>query len=541
MHSSNSQARAATFFVLTVASAFGVTPRADACGGFFCSSIPVNQNAEQIIFRQDGDQVVALVRIQYQGDAEEFSWVVPVPGIPEVSTSSELLFTSLDARTRPNFQLNYAGESCFGSFPFPLEGVAADASPSGNTAGGSVSILDEKVVGPFNVQIVRSEDPTAMAQWLEDNNYDLTDRGVELIRPYVEEGMNFVAVKLQKDKAVGDLVPLKMVYKTDRPMVPIRLTAVAAQPNMGIVVWLVGPARAVPTNFPHVVVNYAKLNWLQAFGLYGEYVNLVTLAMNEAGGLGFATDFAGPGAPLRDVMPDVDMMNKMLDEQDGELDPAQGLVSIARTGIYPQAKLSSLFTEHLPLPDGEPRFTYGNPQRLSEIFTFVQLRFALSAIVAGLRTDVIDSYADGLRVLDGEPYVTRLFTTMSAEEMTLDPCFGYNSDLPDQSVNRFATLEQECILDELHWRLVLGEGTGRDGEVIREGFGELPRTLPDDVMKQSSIRSINQFRENVDPMDVETGTTPFVNQQSLCGILNIPLLGLSVLGICAVSYYRRRR
>ena len=38
-----------------------------------------------------------------------------------------------------------------------------------------------------------SDDAEAMATWLEENDYDLTDRGAELIAPYVEEGMNFVA------------------------------------------------------------------------------------------------------------------------------------------------------------------------------------------------------------------------------------------------------------------------------------------------------------------------------------------------------------
>lgn len=513
--------------------------RADACGGFFCSNVPVNQNAEQIIFRQDGDQVVALVRIQYQGDAEDFSWVVPVPGIPEVTTSSELVFTSMDSLTRPRFRIQYEGQGCQTPFFDELGGVPQAAPSADGSAGGAVTILEEKLVGPFNVQIVNSDDPGAMAKWLRDNNYDLTERGEELIAPYVAEGMNFVALKLQKDKSVGDLVPLKMVYKTSRPMVPIRLTAVAAMPDMGIIVWLVGPARAIPTNFPHVVVNYAKINWLQQFGLYNSYRDLVTQAMNEAGGLGFATDFAGPGAELSDMMPEVETLRTTLNEQAGQLDPAQGLVGIARTAIFPQSNLSSLFAEHLPLPEGEPLFAYGNAQRLAELFSFVQLRLALDAIVADIRSEIIDPYEDGLRVLDGEPYVTRMFTTLSPDEMTLDPCFGYNSDLEDQPVERVAILHRECIFDELHWTLTLGAGTDRDGEVIDSGVGDIMPVVSEANAKQSSFRDMRFIPENVDPMVVPTGSTPYVNRENLCGIFNIPLLALNLLGISALA--RRRR
>ena len=65
---------------------------AQACGGTFCNTnTPVNQTAERIIFvdRPDGT-VTAVVEIQYQGSAEDFSWVLPVPGIPDVDVSSTL-------------------------------------------------------------------------------------------------------------------------------------------------------------------------------------------------------------------------------------------------------------------------------------------------------------------------------------------------------------------------------------------------------------------------------------------------------------------
>jgi hypothetical protein len=74
---------------------------ARACGGFFCQSVPVTQTGEQIIFRKDGDRITAIVRIQYTGPSEVFSWVVPVPGIPEFEVSSDLLFPTLELATRP--------------------------------------------------------------------------------------------------------------------------------------------------------------------------------------------------------------------------------------------------------------------------------------------------------------------------------------------------------------------------------------------------------------------------------------------------------
>jgi len=99
-------------FSLSVASALGLAliaqpEPAQACGGPFCSaSAPVNQATERIIFSKNADQTVtAVVQIQYQGPSEEFAWVLPVPGIPEVDVSSDLAFTRLQQASNPQYTL----------------------------------------------------------------------------------------------------------------------------------------------------------------------------------------------------------------------------------------------------------------------------------------------------------------------------------------------------------------------------------------------------------------------------------------------------
>jgi hypothetical protein len=58
---------------------------AHACGGLFCDTLPVAQNAERILFELHGDgTVTTTVEIRYTGDPEGFSWVVPVPATPEL-------------------------------------------------------------------------------------------------------------------------------------------------------------------------------------------------------------------------------------------------------------------------------------------------------------------------------------------------------------------------------------------------------------------------------------------------------------------------
>ncbi|MEM6733837.1 MAG: DUF2330 domain-containing protein [Myxococcota bacterium] len=74
-----------------------------ACGGFFFSAVtpqPVDQNAERILFRIHDDQTVtAIVEISYTGEAESFSWVVPVPDTPTLDTVPPSTLRLLDQAT----------------------------------------------------------------------------------------------------------------------------------------------------------------------------------------------------------------------------------------------------------------------------------------------------------------------------------------------------------------------------------------------------------------------------------------------------------
>lgn len=474
----NLDVSSAVLATLCIIGAITLAPRqASACGGFFCQLVPINQAGEQIIFRRDGDMVTAVILIQYAGEADDFSWVLPVPGIPEFSVGNDQVFSELELATRPQFNLEVVGSDCpqefdfFGGFASPPL-LAADESFRDDD---SVTILQELVVGPFEIVVVTSDDAEALATWLADNDYDLTDRGQELIAPYVAEGLNFVAMRLRQDQGVGDLQPLIVEYTSPQPMIPIRLTAVAADPDMGVLVWLLGESRAVPTNYLAVEVNYTRLNWYSGTtAAYASYQGLVTAAMNEAGGQGFATDYAGT---------DIDsFVNQLTSSQDlrDELIRLAALSTndfyrdIAFNFFFSQSKILDIQRRRLPLPEGQDEFIYSVPELLADVFDDDALTTAKGLILGDLLDDEVIPLEKTLAIFDDVPYMTRLFTTLSPEDMTLDPVFDFNPDLDDQALERNATITLECLNDQTHWQLRLGSGTGRDGEMVIEGFGESP-------------------------------------------------------------------
>jgi hypothetical protein len=464
------------------------TTRVLACGGFFCQAIPINQAGEQIIFRQDGNMVTAVVLIQYQGDAADFSWVVPVPGIPELSTGSDLAFAPLELATRPRFNLETIGAPCIDPNRDGIFGpVAVGGSADSANEDDGVEVLETLVVGPFDIEIVSSEDAEALAAWLEVNNYDLSDRGRDLIAPYVDEEMNFVALKLRQDQGVGDLQPLIMRYESGQPMIPIRLTAVAAQPDMGVIVWLLGESRAVPLNYLHVTPNYTRLNWyFGTFAAYASYQGLITAAMDEAGGQGFATDYAGRDLDVLSRLPAVEALENELVRLSTIADDASFVAGLAGGFVFSQTKVLEILRRRLTLPEGEGEFVYQVPELLSAVFTPEELASARADIVTELHDDVIVPLSETLAVFDGDPYMTRLYTTLSAHEMTLDPIFSFNPGLDDQGLDRNATLESSCTGFSSRWTLTLGAGTGREGEVVIDGFGSPPSFTPP-IIDQDSV------------------------------------------------------
>ena len=128
--------RVLTALAVTTAASVGVqaltTTDAYACGGFFCNvANPVDQAGEEILFAVDGTDVTAHIRIMYQGDAADFSWVLPVPSLPTFGVGSDTVFDALKRQTDPRFEIAWdtSGDCQWSPYCF-LEADGATSDPS---------------------------------------------------------------------------------------------------------------------------------------------------------------------------------------------------------------------------------------------------------------------------------------------------------------------------------------------------------------------------------------------------------------------------
>mgnify|MGYP000285675478 CR=1 FL=1 len=288
------------------------TGSAFACGGLFCQNVPVSQQGERIIFTMNGDgTITAYVQINYVGEAPDFSWVVPVPTVPEVDVAEMATFDELDLLTQPVILSPQIPQCAFDDMPVMAAGGSIESQAVDEDG---VIVLASGTAGPYGYDVVDSPDPDALVVWLRENDYQVTEEMEPLIHVYNAEGMPFLAMKLQPEAGVQDIQPVVMTYESDAPMIPIRLTAVAAQPNMNILTWIFAESQAVPENYAHITVEDEDIRGdFMSFG-GTNYMQLLDTAIDEEQGLAMTTEYAQTTSTLTDGIQVVDPLLQELTE-----------------------------------------------------------------------------------------------------------------------------------------------------------------------------------------------------------------------------------
>lgn len=482
---------------------------AAACGGFFCSQAqPVNQAAERIVFAQnDDDTVTAVIQILYEGPSEKFSWLLPIASVPdpesdEIAVSSDVAFQRLQSATNPQYTLTTRVEGTCKSAPVLEAGsdganFSATSGGTGTTGGGvpndgGVNVEASGVVGSFEWTVISFDpdldDPAdAAVTWLEANDFDVTQQGVDLIGPYLEDGLYLLALKLVKGADTGSIRPIVLTYDAGEPAIPIKLTAVAANNDMGVMTWLLGESRAVPQNYLSLELNEAQINWFNAAQNYND---VVTSAADESGGQGFVTEFAGQSDLLSNTI------WSQYDEQAWANISDRVYMSFSELFDYTYSMYGGwdgfwdAVKDTVTLPDG---VSFEDFKICPYCYDTSGLEFSGAAYLDGLEKNVIEPVRMLQDLFDSRPYATRLYTTMSAADMTVDPSFTFNADLDGISNIHTAERVIECnpgIYEfEAPWRIELPQGG-----VIR-GTAEQAnaRSWPAEVSDQPANLKIRQL------------------------------------------------
>ena len=264
-----------------------------ACGGFFCQIDPVDQTGERIVFTVNDDSTITtLIEILYEGSAADFSWILP---IPEAISADDLAVPEEGQEVFRELHRLTDVEIIAPPIPECAEIVREAMSVTADAASG-VEIFASGEVGPFGFDVIGSEDPRALIDWLVDNAYRVDPSMEPLIDVYVQEQFAFVAMRLLDGETSESITPIELTYPGTEPMIPLRLTAVAARADMPIFTWIFADMQAVPTNYAHMEIETAEIS----FGPFGidNYRRLIAQRADANDGRAFITEFAGPGSSL---------------------------------------------------------------------------------------------------------------------------------------------------------------------------------------------------------------------------------------------------
>jgi MYXO-CTERM domain-containing protein len=458
-----------------------------ACGGFFCNqNQPVNQAAESIIFADNGDgTTTAVIQIQYQGPAESFSWLLPISSVPDsetdIAVASNLALQRLQMATNPRYTLMTRIE---GTCREPGNGSSGGGSANGgiglnpgdspqDSTGGGVTVEASGIVGAFEWTVISldeglDEPADAAVEWLGMNAYDVPSGAPALLGPYLEDGLFLLALKLTKGADAGSIRPIVLTYEGTEASIPIKLTAVAANDDMGVLTWVLGEARAVPKNYLSLELNEARINW---FNANSNYNAVVIEAADDAQGQGFVTEFAGSTESLASMVWTVPDENSWaafsggLYRSFGELFDTAWAQYSQYDGFWDATRAAVKLPEGVAFEDFKVC-----PNCYAEQITLTPTDY-----IAALERSVIEPMRLVQNLIDAHPTLTRMYTTMSADEMTLDPVFTFNADAPEVSNQHTAEQVIECSPQlfqwQAPWRIELA-----NGDVVR-GTGEDAQNL----------------------------------------------------------------
>ncbi len=106
---------------------------------------------------------------------------------------------------------------------------------AGSSASPAVGIneLERKTVGVFDVSTIQSREPSALLDWLRENQFEIPPNASNVVADYVRRGWVFTVARLHRDEtgmATNAIHPLSFTFPAAAPVYPMRLTGLNHHP-----------------------------------------------------------------------------------------------------------------------------------------------------------------------------------------------------------------------------------------------------------------------------------------------------------------------
>ncbi len=198
-----------------------------ADGGLFTQFYRDIYEPNQLAMIVFDDMVEKIIfQIDYEGDAEDFAWVIPVPACPKLFSVENEIFYELHKLTKTTPPSSFG---CgWGAGP-PLPGLEDEG----------VHVWEESQVGIYYTTTLSATDPNSLVGWLNDNGYVFPAEGQEILDYYIQKNWFFVAMKIQHEETInssenhtGAIQPIGIMFFSDEMIYPLKISTLGA-PSWG--------------------------------------------------------------------------------------------------------------------------------------------------------------------------------------------------------------------------------------------------------------------------------------------------------------------
>ena len=218
------------------------------CAGLFHDTDTLAESdAQMAIFEATEDGTRVSYQVEYDGDAADFGWLIPIFGaFVSLEETDRDRFTNLYDHTQPIVEYFYDDDDGSGGGL----GCGSGAKSGGvlndrayDTASNSVDVVAEGFTGSYSYTVLESDSSKDFLAWLGDNGW--SSGGAEgAIDAYIKEGgVQFVAIKLTE--AGGDeLPPISVSYSGDQMRFPATMARSAMSDTVRTVAFVRGDGTA---------------------------------------------------------------------------------------------------------------------------------------------------------------------------------------------------------------------------------------------------------------------------------------------------------
>ncbi len=299
--------------LLPILGAVALMPaRALGCGGCFGTpSSPTLVTGHRMAFAVSEARTVLWDQFEYEGEPEDFSWVLPVLPGAYVEVAEDAWLSALDTFTStlvnaPTLNCaaqNFAGGDgdgssgcgCGGVETTSPAGASAPATPGQGGVQPPVTVVRQETVGPYDTVVVRSTDPNALRVWLTDNGYVVPQEIEPVIDAYVNEGNDFLALRLSPGVGVRQMEPVRVITPGGDYLLPLRMVAAGVGSLVDIKLFLIAEQRYAMPDIAEVSVPLQNLTYDFRDGSHN-YLALREQALAQNTGKSYIASYARQGA-----------------------------------------------------------------------------------------------------------------------------------------------------------------------------------------------------------------------------------------------------